>query len=597
MRRLARWFVRILIVLVVLAGLGFGVYRWLMPPAAAGALREETFQAEVQPMEDVLLVSGQVKPAVTIELRAEASGIVEFVSVKEGRSGERRPGAGPAGFEARPVVAGSGGGEPSTGRAAGRGNTGWISTRTRSSSGGATTSDLRRLYEQGLLPKDQLEQRELEFKSAARTVERAKRSIESSQARITQAKASVDQARTQLTKTTIRAPFDAFVLRRQVEVGSGVAGVGNSASGGSILMTLGDARESSLFAKATAVDARRLKIGQAARVRLDSDASQQLPATVVSVSTAGDVDPSTKLTTFPLVIALKAQPPGGWVNVPAQAEIVMSATIDSVVIPEKCVRTDPAGRSYVTVQSQSGNRHAGRSKSASIQKDQIQIRSGLEKGETVVLPVRAEPASASWRRLIRHRQKHPRARPSASLQAPAAAGRVVVVRHRHGHRGGRAARRPSSRACIATRSSSSAPSAATSSASRRARSDRRAIRAGFTVTLRSTDLDAVMAVGRPLRARRWPTNSGFGVMRTPQAVERGGFRFSGITPQRFRSAERPTRARPVVSRAASTRWVRALWSSAATSPTICSSGESPVGQTIFIERVAVPGRGRSRLGR
>ena len=32
-------------------------------------------------MEDVLVVSGQVRPAVTIDLRAEASGIVEAVSV------------------------------------------------------------------------------------------------------------------------------------------------------------------------------------------------------------------------------------------------------------------------------------------------------------------------------------------------------------------------------------------------------------------------------------------------------------------------------------------------------------------------------------
>jgi multidrug efflux pump subunit AcrA (membrane-fusion protein) len=35
-------------------------------------------------MEDVLVVEGLVKPAVTIDLRAEASGIVEFVAVKEG---------------------------------------------------------------------------------------------------------------------------------------------------------------------------------------------------------------------------------------------------------------------------------------------------------------------------------------------------------------------------------------------------------------------------------------------------------------------------------------------------------------------------------
>ena len=45
-------------------------------------------------------------------------------------------------------------------------------------------------------------------------------------------KASAEQARAQLQHTTIRAPFDAFVLRRQVEVGSGVSGVSQSSSGG-----------------------------------------------------------------------------------------------------------------------------------------------------------------------------------------------------------------------------------------------------------------------------------------------------------------------------------------------------------------------------
>ncbi len=70
---------------------------------------------------------------------------------------------------------------------------------------------------------------------------------------------------------------------------------------------------------------------------------------MVSISTAGDVDTQSRLTTFPIVIALKAQPPGGWVNVPAQAEIVLSATVDSIVIPEHCVRTDPSGRSMVSV--------------------------------------------------------------------------------------------------------------------------------------------------------------------------------------------------------------------------------------------------------
>ncbi len=64
--------------------LGYGAYKALWPKPTSASLREQTFQAEVAPMEDVLLVAGVVKPAVTIDLRAEASGIVEFVAVREG---------------------------------------------------------------------------------------------------------------------------------------------------------------------------------------------------------------------------------------------------------------------------------------------------------------------------------------------------------------------------------------------------------------------------------------------------------------------------------------------------------------------------------
>ena len=90
LRRLLKWAVRLLVVLVVLGAGGYGVYRWLVPQASAGALREEVHTAELLAMEDLLLVAGQVKPAVTIDLRAEASGIVEFVAVKEGHPAYHR---------------------------------------------------------------------------------------------------------------------------------------------------------------------------------------------------------------------------------------------------------------------------------------------------------------------------------------------------------------------------------------------------------------------------------------------------------------------------------------------------------------------------
>ena len=377
MRRLLKYGVAVILII----GLPMLAAWWFWPREALAGLRDETAQAEITRMEEVLLVAGLVRPAVTIELRAEASGIVESVSVSEGD----RVAAGQELVRLDSSLAQAGLDQAEA------------NLRQAELQDAATRLDLdedtlelrrrafartEKLFADGLVSQDEFEKSRLELRSAERSVERARRTIEGSQARIAQAQAAVDQARTQLMHTSIRAPFDAFVLRRQVEVGSGVAGVSQSASGGSVLMTLGDARESALYAKATAADARRLRPGMAARVRLDSDPSNPIPAVVQSVSTAGDVDQQSRLTTFPLVIALQTQPPGGFVNVPAQAEIVLSATIDAITIPERCVRTDPSGRSLVIVQGQAGNRQR-QVELGVIQGDRVQVRAGIDNGQTI----------------------------------------------------------------------------------------------------------------------------------------------------------------------------------------------------------------------
>lgn len=339
-----RMALKLVAALIVIALIGVGGWRYFRPKPIASSTAEQPITAEIASMEEVLVVAGQVKPAVTIDLRAEASGIVESVSAKEGD----RVAAG------QELVR--------------------LDSKLAQSGLEQAAANLRQMELQDAAIRLDLDQDSLELK---------KRTYERTKARIAQARASVDQARTQLQHTVIRAPFDAYVLRRQVEIGSGVAGVSQSATGGSILMTLGDARQSALYAKATAADARRLKRGLPARVRLDSDPSEILAAEVDSVSTAGDVDTASKLTTFPVVIALKSQPPGGWVNVPAQADIVLSASIQAVAIPERCVRADQAGRSYVTVRTGANTRRHYVEVGA-IQKDRIQIRSGLEKGQVVM---------------------------------------------------------------------------------------------------------------------------------------------------------------------------------------------------------------------
>jgi RND family efflux transporter MFP subunit len=377
---------RSVVLTAIVAGVAYAAWAKFRPRVQGAGAREETFQAQLSAMEDVLVVSGQVRPAVTIDLRAEASGIVEAVSVKEGD----RVSLGQDLVRLDSKLA-----QTEVDQAEANLSQAELQDAATRLDLDEDTLALKRktlerstaLYQRGLIPKEQVDQHDLDVRVSQRALERAKRNIDSSQARIAQMRAAVDQARTQLQHTTIRAPFEAIVLRRQVEIGSGVGGVSQSSMGGTVLMTLGDARQSALYAKATASDAKRLRVGMAARVRLDSDAAEVLPGAVQSVSTAGDVDQASKLTTFPVVIALKSQPPGGWVNVPAQADIVLNASSQSVSVPERCVRADPSGRSYVVVRSKTGDRWFTVEVGV-IEKDRIQIRSGLEQGQTVVCRVR-----------------------------------------------------------------------------------------------------------------------------------------------------------------------------------------------------------------
>ena len=113
---------KVFVALLVVGGLGYAAWLGLRPRPTAASLRVQTVQAETTVMEDVLVVAGLVKPAITIELRAEASGLVESVSAKEGE----RVAAGQElvrlDSESRAVLTRPGRGEPPTGATAGRGH-------------------------------------------------------------------------------------------------------------------------------------------------------------------------------------------------------------------------------------------------------------------------------------------------------------------------------------------------------------------------------------------------------------------------------------------------------------------------------------------
>jgi multidrug efflux pump subunit AcrA (membrane-fusion protein) len=120
----------------------------------------------------------------------------------------------------------------------------------------------------------------------------------------------------------------------------------------------------------------------AARLRLDSEPGSIRQGRVQSVATAGEQDQQSRLTTFPVVIALNDTAEAAWINVPAQVEIVIGVRENVLLVPDGCVRSTPGGQAQVTLQDGSTFR-AQPVEIGVADADRVEIRSGLAAGQTL----------------------------------------------------------------------------------------------------------------------------------------------------------------------------------------------------------------------
>ena len=332
-------------------------------------------------VERTLIASGLVKPAVTLDVRAEISGLVDAVLVKEGD----RVSAGQVLVKLDNRVAAS---QLEEAEAHLRQVQLQDSAAELDVDDGAlelkrnSYNRAKAMFDKGLISRDALEAKQLEVTVAERALERHRRGRASSRAAVAEARANLARARAQLDHTVVRAPFDAYVLRRLIDVGAGVSAVGQSAAGGTVLLTLGDAKRSAFYARVTAADAEQLRPGLTARIRIDAGEARTLTGVVKTVSTAGEVDDKSRLSTFPIVVAL-ANVPNTWVNVPSQAEIVLGQETQAIVVSHRCVWTDQDGASYALMNTPEGPVRREIQLGA-VQPDRMQVRGGLERGEVVI---------------------------------------------------------------------------------------------------------------------------------------------------------------------------------------------------------------------
>jgi HlyD family secretion protein len=181
---------------------------------------------------------------------------------------------------------------------------------------------------------------EVDTAQASLDGERAR--LAAAQQRVEQAAAALSEARHDLSLTTLVAPIDGVITKREKEVGERVRGSDLSEDVVLIISTL-----SSMEAKIEVGEHEVIyvKEGDRAGVEIDAFPDRKFPAAVVEVArnaTVKNQGTEGEVTTFYVRLALTAPVPGALPGMSTQATISTDTHPDAVVVPIQAVTVRPA---------------------------------------------------------------------------------------------------------------------------------------------------------------------------------------------------------------------------------------------------------------
>lgn len=244
----------------------------------------------------------------------------------------------------------------------------------------------------GVLSKQNADQAQQQYLSAANARDRAVAQItvdaakqRQAQSQVAQAEASLKQLEEQLSYTTITSPIDGVVLSRDVQVGDAVSSILVLGSTATLVMTLGDTHEVYVKGKVDESDIGKVYLGQPARIKVQSFPDRTFYGKVTKIAPLGVEKDN--VTTFEVQISIDN--PGGELkaNMTANAEIVLEEHKKVLTIPEQAVLYDKDRNASVWVPDAHGKdgHRVVNVKTGLSNGSRIEITSGLKSGDTVIL--------------------------------------------------------------------------------------------------------------------------------------------------------------------------------------------------------------------
>jgi HlyD family secretion protein len=210
--------------------------------------------------------------------------------------------------------------------------------------------------------------------------------VTEAQAAVAEAGAAVERAQEDLANSTIKAPIRATVLTRDVELGSPVSSILNLGANATLVMTLGDIEEVFVRGKVDEADIGQVRLGQKARITVETFKDQKFEGRVTQISPIGAEKEN--VTTFEVKVSVVNGAKQLKANMTANAEIVLEEHPDSLIIPEAAITYDAkrnptvemldplakTGRKTVVIKTGVGNG------------TRTQVITGLKQGDKVILP-------------------------------------------------------------------------------------------------------------------------------------------------------------------------------------------------------------------
>src|SRR5260221_10715102 len=169
--------------------------------------------------------------------------------------------------------------------------------------------------------------------------------VAEARAQVAQAKAAADRAAEDVANATIRAPIRGTVLSRDVEIGSPVSSILNLGANATLVMTIGDIDQVFVRGKVDEADIGRVRLGQPARIRVETFKDRAFTGRVTQISPMGIEKDN--VTNFEVRVSIDNPGKALKANMTANAEIVLEEHADALIVPEAAVSYDAHKNAFV----------------------------------------------------------------------------------------------------------------------------------------------------------------------------------------------------------------------------------------------------------